>query len=240
MRVIVLMVLLAWSGAAYAGDLREPSLHIAKGGDAHPQVALTLDACSGATDLRILSTLVDHHIPATIFITGRWLANNAEAAKVLTSHPELFELENHGARHIPAVLGNEPVYGIKPAGTIQAITAEIQDGAADLVAATGAVSHWYRDATARYSPDAIDLIGALGYRVAGYSINGDYGASVLAPAAARQISNAKDGDVIIAHINQPKRHAGEGVAEGILALKARGFTFVKLDDVKTFGGDGRD
>jgi hypothetical protein len=35
--------------------------------------------------------------------------------------------------------------------------------------------------------------------------------------------------VILAHVNQPKRPAGAGVVEGVLALKARGFRFVTLN-----------
>ncbi len=52
-------VAFAQSGAHFV----EPKLYIAKGGKATPQVALTLDACSGQTDLRILNTLVEYRIP---------------------------------------------------------------------------------------------------------------------------------------------------------------------------------
>ena len=51
-----------------------------------------------------------------------------------------------------------------------------------------------------------------------------------AGAAAKHIASAKDGDVIIAHINQPTHEAGEGVVRGLLALKARGVIFTRLDD----------
>ena len=40
----------------------------------------------------------------------------------------------------------------------------------------------------------------------------------------------KDGDVIIAHINQPTHSAGAGLVKGLLDLKAKGVTFVRLDD----------
>ena len=60
---------------SHAALLVEPSLHIASGG-ASPQVALTLDACTGAADGRILDELVADHVPATIFVTGRWLRHN--------------------------------------------------------------------------------------------------------------------------------------------------------------------
>ena len=36
--------------------------------------------------------------------------------------------------------------------------------------------------------------------------------------------------MIIAHINQPKKPAGSGVVQGILALQAKGFSFVWLED----------
>lgn len=238
MRFLLALPLLFVSGSALADTLREPRLTIVPGGPERPQVALTLDACMGETDMRILSTLIDNQIPATIFVTARWLAKNEAAVKVFLAHPELFELENHGDQHIPAVLGDKPVYGIKPAGTLEAVASEVEGGQAALLHAAGVQSHWYRDATAVYSPEAVALVRHLGLKIAGYSLNGDQGASLLAATAAHRISNAHDGDVIIAHINQPKRSSGGGVAEGILALKARGFTFVRLEDVATFGENG--
>jgi hypothetical protein len=39
--------------------------------------------------------------------------------------------------------------------------------------------------------------------------------------------------VVISHINQPHRASGEGVAQGVLALKRRGVRFVRLDALTT-------
>src|SRR5690606_19955974 len=85
----------------------EPQLQIARGGAASPQVALTLDACMGRTDHRILDMLVQNRIPATIFVTGRWIKQNPAAMAVLKANADLFDIENHGAMHIPAIT-NEP------------------------------------------------------------------------------------------------------------------------------------
>jgi len=238
MRLLLALPFLVWSANAFAEPLREPRLNIASGGPEHPQVALTLDACMGGTDMRILSTLVDNAIPSTVFVTARWLSRNDAAVKVMLAHPELFELEDHGAEHVPAVLGTKTVYGIRPAGTLEAISAEVTGGQVALLHATGSPSRWYRDATALYSPEALALVRHLGLKIAGYSLNGDQGASLSAASAAHRIAHAQDGDVIIAHINQPRRPAGGGVAAGILALKARGFSFVRLEDVSTIGDDG--
>lgn len=216
--------------AVTSPGLVEPHLALTAQPGAGPRVALTFDACSGKTDPRILSTLVDNRIPATIFATARWLRHNPEAIAILKAHPDLFEVENHGAQHIPAVDRPATVYGIPAAGSPQAVAAEVTGGAEALVAAGFPKPTWFRGATARYSPSAIVQIGTLGYRVAGYSINGDDGA--LAPSAMveKRLATAKDGSVIIAHINQPTRPAGSGIAAGILALKARGVTFVRLMD----------
>ncbi|MFD1197692.1 polysaccharide deacetylase family protein [Brucella gallinifaecis] len=211
----------------------EPQLRIAKGGSAAPQIALTLDACMGKTDHRILDVLVQKRIPATIFVTARWLKQNAEAFAVMKAHPDLFDIENHGNMHVPAITNRPTMYNIKTAGSLDAVRSEI-DGGADAIVKSGAPRpQWYRDATARYSTDAVKLAQSMGYEIGGYSLNGDQGASLLAPVVAKRIAGARDGDVIISHINQPTRSAGEGVVKGILALQAQGMKFVKLRDVKT-------
>lgn len=139
--------------------------------------------------------------------------------------------------HIPAITTQPRVYGIRTAGTLAAVRAEVDGGAKALLAASGRKPVWYRDATALYSPDAVAEIRGMGYRVAGFSLNGDAGASLLAPIVDRRIQAAKDGDVIISHINQPSRSAGAGVVKGILALKARGYRFVRLDQTDVTGND---
>lgn len=233
----VLAVAAAASGPSSAAEI-EPRLTIVAPDPSVRTVALTLDACSGATDHRILDTLVAEQIPSTIFVTHRWLKRNPEAIKVLLAHPELFEIENHGDQHIPAVTDAPAVFGLKTAGSLDAVRAEVHGGAAAIEAATRTQPVWYRDATARYSRDAIDAIRADGYRVAGYSLNADMGASLMGPLVERRVAAATSGDVIIAHINQPGRASGEGLANGVRALKSAGVRFVRLKDVETVGGDG--
>lgn len=225
--------------AGHAAPLREPTLHIATQADtaAPPRVAVTLDACGGRTDQRILSALVENRIPATIFVTGLWLKRNPEALAIMQAHPDLFELENHGGRHIPAVDTPRKIYGISAAGTPEAVLAEVEDGAAALARNGQPAPKWFRGATAQYSPSAIAAIRKLGFKIAGYSINGDGGSLLSAKETARRVAAAKDGDVIIAHINQPTHAAGEGLVKGLLALKAKGVTFVRLDDADGIGSD---
>jgi len=228
------------AGTAFArpADIVEPTLHIAAGGAAAPRVALTFDACMGDVDRRILSVLVENRIPATIFVTSRWLKRNHAAFAEMLAHPDLFEIGNPGAKHIPAIDRPMKVYGIAAAGSAAAVDAEVEGGAGALRDAGGDNPRWFRGSTARYSRSAIERIRRMGFRVAGYSLNGDGGSLLGSKVAEKRIASERDGDVVIAHINQPRHSAGEGVARAIIDLKARGFAFVRLSDVPANGSDG--
>ena len=221
--VVSLLALLA--SPAIAGDI-EPRLTLPVGNHA---VALTFDACSGDVDERILDELIADRVPATIFVTHRWLKRNASATARLLAHADLFEIENHGESHVPAITDRPTVFGLPTAGSLSAVSQEVTRGAAAVTAAFGRCPIWYRDASARYSRDAVKLIGQLGYRIAGYSLNADVGASLPADTVSRRVRAARPGDVVIAHINHPERPAGAGVVEGIKALLARGVRFERLD-----------
>jgi peptidoglycan/xylan/chitin deacetylase (PgdA/CDA1 family) len=222
----VLFAGLGLTAAARAADI-EPSLRLPAASG--KTVAVTLDACSGRTDMRIVDELIADGIPATLFVTHRWIVRNAEAIALFKAHPDLFEIENHGDQHVPAVTDTPTLFGLTTAGSLPAVNSEVTGGEAAIGAAFGLRPTWFRGAGARYSKDAAALIGQLGYRIAGYSLNGDIGASLPEAAVAKRLAAAKAGDVIIAHVNQPDRPAGAGVVAGLKALKAAGFTFVRLD-----------
>ncbi|HBK08189.1 MAG TPA: polysaccharide deacetylase [Acetobacteraceae bacterium] len=213
----------------------EPRMRLAVPTDQPRTVALTLDACSGGADMRIIGTLIDLSVPATIFVTGLWLRNNPGTLSLLLNRADLFTLENHGEKHLPPILGNRSIYGLPVAGTMAAITREVERGADALVAAGGPPPHWYRGAAACYSPAVIKPIEAMGYRVAGYSLSADEGASLPAASVAHRMASAASGDVIIAHVNQPLRPSGAGVAAGVAALHAAGTVFVGLDALPVVG-----
>jgi len=211
-------------------DLLEPSLWLTNTGGAGRTVAVTLDACPGWFDPRIADVLVGCAIPATIFVTATWMHANRPALAFLLSRPDIFTLENHGAQHLPPVLGDTPIYGLTPAGSLSAIRLEVLNGATAITQATGKPPGWYRGAAGLYSPEAIPLIEGLGFRVAGYSLNSDEGASLSAASVASRIAAAQDCAVIEGHINQPHRQSGAGIAAGLAALHAAGARFVRLDE----------
>jgi peptidoglycan/xylan/chitin deacetylase (PgdA/CDA1 family) len=242
MRLLLLMLaVVALPSGALAHTrppaLVEPTLHVEPGATGGPRVALTFDACMGRTDMRILNALIDNHLPATIFVTERWIRSNRGAFETMMKHPDLFEIEDHGAMHVPAVDRPMRIYGIKAAGSAEAVRAEVAGGADAILEASGRHAGWFRGATAKYTPSAIAEIRGMGLQIAGYSLNGDGGATFSAHLAEKSVEAAKDGDVVIAHINQPGRSSGGGVVKGILDLKAKGYRFVKLADSDAIGSN---
>ena len=226
------------ASVAHAVAIVEPHMKLQTDNSYHA-VALTLDACGGKTDYRILDILVKEAIPATVFATGLWIRNNPDAMGLMRSHPELFEIENHGARHVPAIDQKMSIYGIRAAGSAEAVRGEVEGGALAVRRATGITPRWFRGATATYTVTSIALIRSMNFQIAGFSISADGGGLLGTNATMRRMAAAGDGDIMLAHLNRPRRPAGVGVVKGILLLKAKGYRFVKLLDASVIQTDAQ-
>jgi peptidoglycan/xylan/chitin deacetylase (PgdA/CDA1 family) len=208
---------------AAASPLLEPRLRLRS-----QAVALTLDLCPGGFDARLAGFLAAERIPVTVFVTGEWLRRNPEGLAFLLAHPALFDLQNHGDHHLAAVLGGGWVHGLPLAGDPARLRAEVMGAAALLTAASGRAPRWFRGAGALYDQAALDLLRGLGVAIGGYSLSADLGASLGAEAVAARLAALGPGGVALAHLNQPRRAAGEGVMAGVARLRAAGATFVTL------------
>lgn len=194
-------------------------------------MALTLDACGGDYDKDLVETLIKLRVPATVFVTKKWIAKNKEGMAALRAHPTLFQIENHGAEHLPAVLGQDAsVYGLKAAGTLQTLQREVEGGAEAIINAGAARPTWFRGATARYDAASLKEIARLGYRVAGFSVNADVGATLPRRAIVQRLLAVRPGDIVIAHMNKPASETAEAMQDALPVLIARGVRFVRLEN----------
>jgi len=206
---------------------------IAPNQGADNRIALTLDACSGQFDEDLLSFLVRNRIPATLFVTKKWLDRNARGIAILKSNLDLFDIEDHGENHIPAVIGaGRKVYGIPGEPDLLHLRREVAEGARAIEQATGVPPHWYRGATGEYDQQAADEIRRMGYGIAGFSVNADAGATLSRAAVRDRLRQVSAGDVIIAHMNKPSSDTAEGMSSGLIELLRRGLVFVRLDQVQ--------
>jgi peptidoglycan/xylan/chitin deacetylase (PgdA/CDA1 family) len=197
------------------------------------RVALTLDACSGLFDADLILFLIRQQIPATIFVTGKWLRQNPQGLAMLKAHHELFDIENHGENHIPAIIGpGRQVYGLSGQTDLHHLRQEVLEGARTVERATGVQPHWYRGAAAVYDPQAADEIRRMGYKIAGFSVSADGGATLNRQQIESQLRQVTGGDVIIAHMNKPQSDTAQGLSAGLQELRRRGLVFVRLNEVE--------
>jgi peptidoglycan/xylan/chitin deacetylase (PgdA/CDA1 family) len=202
------------------------------------RVALTLDACSGAYDADLIDFLIRNRISATIFATKKWLDKNPQGVAVLKANLDLFDIENHGENHIPAVIGvGKKVYGIPGQPDVLHLRKEVQEGARAIQNMTGVAPRWYRGATAEYDQQAVDEIARMGFKIAGFSVNADAGATLKKAQVIARMQRVRGGDVIIAHMNKPPSDTAEGLTAVLLDLLRRGLVFVRLDQVDLVEGN---
>jgi len=233
MRSLAFLVLFLLSSLVVAADVQSVEVHqelVLPAGTSEKVIALTLDACSGSFDLELTQFLIGHRIHTTIFATRRWIRRNPEALVILNAHADLFEIEDHGANHVPAIIGRDrEVYGLAGVADLKHLRSEVSLGAEAVKSATGTAPRWYRGATGEYDPEALKEIEKMGYKVAGFSINADSGATLSQKRVVGRLKKVRSGDIIIAHLNKPQSETGKGLAEGLQMLLDRGFHFVRLD-----------
>jgi peptidoglycan/xylan/chitin deacetylase (PgdA/CDA1 family) len=176
------------------------------------EVALTFH---GAGDLglarTILTTLADRGAAVTVLAIGTWLAQNPDAAKLVTDHGH--ELGNHTWSH-PTLTGM----------TAAAVRSEIERCRDRIAALTGGPGAFFRPSAAQHAtPEVLRLAGAAGYAtVLSYDVDSrdftDPGATAIRGAVAA----ATAGSVVSMHLGHPGTLAA---LPGLLDdLAARGLT----------------
>jgi peptidoglycan/xylan/chitin deacetylase (PgdA/CDA1 family) len=198
------------------------------------QIALTLDACGGSAkssgyDTKLIEFLKANQIPAVLFINARWIDANPEIFAKLSREP-LFDIENHGTHHKPLSLTGLSAYAIAGTKNAKEVEDEVMINHQKIKDLTGKQMHFFRSGTAHYDDESVKIVESLGYKVIGFSINADAGATNSVKQIEIEMSKAKPGDIIIAHMNHPESQNYEGLSKAILKLKKDGWEFVRLSD----------
>ena len=154
-------------------------------------IYLTFDACGGGRgsgyDEALVQFLIDHHIEATLFINSRWIDANPDVFAELSKNP-LFSLQNHGTRHKPLSLTPRRTYGIRSTGNLEMTREEILVNHEKMKSLTGVAPKFFRAGTAYYDTYSVELANDLGYRVIGFDVNGDGGATFNPANLSRQVN----------------------------------------------------
>lgn len=198
-----------------------------------PEVALTFDACGGpggsGYDRALIATLRELRLPATLFLNARWIETNPAAFIDLAADP-LFDIGNHGTRHLPLSVTGRAAYGIAGTRDIAEAYDEVATNHATLTHATGRPPAFFRSGTAHYDDVATRVVADLGERVIGFDVNADSGARFSPGQVKHAMAGAGPGSIVIAHMNQPTSGTARGMAQALPDLIARGLRVGRLRD----------
>lgn len=199
-----------------------------------PSIALTFDACGGSTgsgcDEELIAALVDSGTPATLFVNARWIDANPQTTRDLLNNP-LFELANHGTRHVPLSVSGRQAYGIGGTASAGEVYDEVAENQVLMTELTGAPPRFFRPGTAHFDDVAARIVAAMGLVPVNFDINADAGATFTAAQVRRATAAATAGSICIGHFNRPGSGTAAGIAAAIVELSARGATFARLGDV---------
>lgn len=198
------------------------------------RLALTFDACGGPKgsgyDAELIGFLRKERIPATLFVTGKWIDANYKTFLEI-SRDTLFEIENHGLNHQPCSVDGESEYGIKGTPDVPDAFDEIEANERKIEAITGRRPLFYRSATAFTDEACAKIARQLGVTAISFDVlSGD--AVPFTPVKEIEknvLTHVKPGALIIMHFNHPEWNTYESLVKIIPILKKQGYTFTTLD-----------
>ncbi|WP_280697037.1 polysaccharide deacetylase family protein [Kitasatospora sp. GP82] len=197
-------------------------------------IALTFDACGGpggdGYDEALVGFLREHAVPATLFLNSRWIDANQAAFGQLAADP-LFEIGNHGTRHVPLSVSGRSAYGIPGTRDAGEVFDEIAGNREKLTGLLGRPPRFFRPGTAYCDDIAARIVTDLGERLVGFTVNGDAGATFTAGQVEHEVAAVPPGSIVIGHMNHPGHGTSAGIAAAVPQLLASGHRFVRLSDV---------
>jgi peptidoglycan/xylan/chitin deacetylase (PgdA/CDA1 family) len=188
-------------------------------------LALTFDACSTRKpshyDERVTQVLVETKTPATIFLGGKWMEEEPEQTKYLASLPQI-ELANHTFLH-PHL----------KAMSDERVRQELRWTQEVMYSLTGRQGTLFRPPYGEYDGRIVRIAAQMGLTTIEYDLaSGDPDPNIPKERLIEYVSTmAKNGSIIVMHINRRGWHTAEALPEIISRLRKRGFTLVTVSEL---------
>lgn len=221
--LIVLALLLA-AVPAQSGPAIDPAV-VEHGPRDSKKVALTFDACrtglADEYDENVVEILLREKIPATIFMSGRWVEKNPDKAKFLAEQPQ-FEIANHSYYH--PHMTQEPD---------TRILLELKRTQALLKKVTGQKARYFRPPYGEVDERVAAIAAGIGLITIQYDIaSGDPDPKLSAGRIAHGVlQEAKGGSIIVFHVNRHGVHTAEALPGIIKGLREKGFELVTVGEM---------
>lgn len=168
---------------------------IESGPAACPEIALTFDLCpvrnGRGFDTALADYLIEHDIPATFFMSGRWIAKH-EAEVIQLLNVRFFEVGTHGEVHAHL-----------PMLTIDAQRKEILGPVTTLNTRYARNTRLFRPPYGEYDSVTVELVKSLGLKFIQWNIeSGDPDPTLSAEQILSRIEKRiKPGSIIVLHAN---------------------------------------
>ena len=191
------------------------------------EIALTFDACETKTpsyfDPVILGYLVEHHIPATFFVSAKFALRNPEKLQEIAQKYPFLEIENHSYHH----------YAHMEDLNASVVQEEIKSTEEIIYKTTGIKTKYFRFPGGNYDQPTLDNVESLGYKVVHWSFaSGDPDKHLAGEKIIKWVSTkAKAGDILIFHINGRGYTTPKTLPVIVEELQKKGYSFVRLDKV---------
>ena len=201
---------------------------IRSGPSACQAVALTYDLCpvrnASGVDHDLIDFLITHHVPATFFMSGKWIAKHDAAVKQLLAVP-YFEVGTHGKvhAHLPLHDAGEQQHEILTPVTL-------------LKGKYGRATTLFRPPYGEFDDVTVQVVKSLGLQFILWNIeSGDPDPTLSADHLLRRLEQRiKPGSVIVLHANGKGKHT-RAVTEELTAnwLPSKGLRPLTVSDLLT-------
>jgi peptidoglycan/xylan/chitin deacetylase (PgdA/CDA1 family) len=189
------------------------------------KIALTFDACPTGKldeyDEKVIDILLKGNVPATLFMSGRWVEKNPEKTKLLASQPQ-FEIAAHSYYH-PHMMEKDDERVLRELKRTQTLIRKI----------TGRTPQYFRPPFGEVDERIAKLAAEAGLITVQYDIaSGDPDPDLSPQKIVRSVlRDAKGGSIIVFHMNRNGVHTADVLPQIVNGLRERGFTLVTIGEL---------
>ncbi len=194
-------------------------------GERGKRIALTFDACPTSLpdeyDGKVIEVLIHEHVPATLFLSGRWVEKNPERAKFLANQPQ-FEIADHSFYH-PHLLEKDDARVLRELKRTQMIIKKV----------TGKTPRYFRPPYGEVDERVATLAKQVGLITIQFDVeSGDPDPGLSPQRIVREVlRETKGGSIIVFHMNRKGVHTAEVLPGVIKGLRSKGFALVTVGEL---------
>ncbi|MEO3771123.1 polysaccharide deacetylase family protein [Micromonospora sp. B9E7] len=179
-------------------------------------------------NLRILDLLEREQVPATFFLTGKWVQRYPDVTRRIAGNPR-FELANHTYGHA-AFTGD--CYDL-PSQPVNELRADVAKTFEVIKPYGGRQTRYFRFPGLCHDAAALDALAPLGVTVVdGDVVSGDPFATAWKPLVRAVLDHVRPGSVVIMHVTEANAAMTDEALPHILAgLRERGLAPAPLSEV---------